>query len=92
MSSGEIILPADFDIFIPLPSTTKPCDSILSKGALPLVPQDSKKERSETNLCVGQSLLNTLMLAILNLFFFSKTNECVDPLSNQTSTMSFDFI
>ena len=32
-------------------------------------------------------LLNTLKQAIV----FSKTNECVDPLSNHTSTMSLSF-
>ena len=37
-------LPNDFDIFKPLPSTTNPCDKIDSKGALPLVPQDSNKD------------------------------------------------
>ena len=39
-----VTFPDDFDIFMPLPSTTKPCDKILSNGALPLVPQDSNKD------------------------------------------------
>ena len=44
ISSGAIILPVDFDIFKPLPSTTKPWVRILLKGALPLVPQDSNND------------------------------------------------
>ena len=44
ISSGEIVFPADFDILRPFPSTTKPCDKMLSKGAFPLVPQDCNKE------------------------------------------------
>ncbi len=36
--------PIDLDIFLPLPSTTKPCERTVLKGALPLVPQDSSKE------------------------------------------------
>ena len=44
ISSGEITLPNDFDIFKPFPSTTKPWDKIDSNGALPLVPQDSNKD------------------------------------------------
>ena len=43
-SSGAIMLPVDFDIFRPFPSTTKPCDKMLLNGALPLVPQDSNKD------------------------------------------------
>ena len=43
-SSGRITFPVDFDILSPLPSTTKPWDKMLSKGALPLVPQDSNSE------------------------------------------------
>ena len=44
ISSGEITLPIDLDIFNPFPSTTNPCERMLSKGALPLVPQDSNNE------------------------------------------------
>ena len=43
-SSGAIILPVDLDIFRPFPSTTKPWERMLLKGALPLVPHDSYKE------------------------------------------------
>ena len=44
ISSGAITFPKDFDIFSPFPSTTNPCERIDSKGALPLVPQDSSND------------------------------------------------
>ena len=90
MSSGEITFPADFDIFIPLPSTTKPCDNMLSKGALPLVPQDSSKEEWNQPLCWSEPS-RYMSAGHLRSFLFSKTKLCVEPLSNHTSTISVNF-
>ena len=43
-SCGEVTFPNDFDIFRPFSSNTNPCVNTDSKGATPLVPQDSNNE------------------------------------------------
>ena len=44
ISWGETTLPTLLDIFLPCPSSTKPCVKTASKGALPLVPQASSND------------------------------------------------
>jgi hypothetical protein len=54
-SSGEMVLPRDFDIFLPLSSSVKPCVMRVLKGALmpPTAASCHKPDEDEPGVVCG---------------------------------------
>ena len=87
VSSGTM-LPMDLDILLPFSSNRKPWVSTASNGARPRVPHDSSNEVWNQPRCWSDPS-KYRSAGHFNSGRCSRTNECVDPESNHTSTISF---
>ena len=85
-SWGAVTLPRDFDILRPCSSSTKPCVSTALKGATPFVPTDSSSEEWNQPRCWSDP--SRYKSAGKGRPRGGRTKACVEPDSNQTSTMS----
>src|SRR5690606_39526982 len=86
---GAITLPSDFDIFRPLPSTTKPCVSSDLYGGTPLSIEEVSSDEWNQPRC--WSLPSRYMSAgkvDCDACEPRSTVSCVVPESNQTSSVS----
>src|SRR5215468_4115654 len=101
-SCGATTLPSDFDILRPSSSRVKPCVTTTSNGAPPRVPHDSSSEDWNQPRCwsepsryitasVPPSCLRLSPVKAGKCPGSSSTKACVEPESNQTSSVSSTF-
>src|SRR5471030_2013391 len=91
-SCGETVLPIDLDIFLPSPSTTKPCVSKALYGGAPFNIEDVSSDEWNQPRCWSEpSRYRSAGKASCSLCEPRKTVWCVVPESNQTSSVSLFF-
>ncbi len=90
-SAGSMPFPRDLDIFLPSPSTTKPCVNTFLYGAFPFVATDVKREDWNHPLCWSEPS-RYRSDGHLNSGRISRTAAWLEPESNHTSIISVSFL
>src|SRR5471030_117496 len=86
-SCGETVLPIDLDIFLPSPSTTKPCVSKALYGGAPFNIEEVSSDEWNQPRCWSEPS-RYRSAGHLRSGLPSSVKTCVQPESNQTSRMS----